>query len=205
MDQPSITHAARVAWGLDLAAPSLVFAQRGFSGLVCNDLHDLARWNRSSSVPVLSIADRLIATLIGLEHAAGARVSVGLAVPGWFGTLERHDLVERIVHEGPDVDVTCVGSPVCLAAGSNRAAVRVGSSPAAEVVLAVDAEIGWSAALVRMADDEIRELASVAVEPGAEVDRVHLLGALLADVGSDTAVDRIVVIGGAHEDEQLIE
>lgn len=198
-----------VAWGLDLAAPALLVAQRGFSGLVCNEMADLARWHRSGGASVLLVADHVVATLIEREHASGGPVSIGVAVPGWFGALERHHLVDRLMH-GSNTDVavtvTLIPATVCLAIGSNRAAVRAGSAPAHEVVLAVDADVGWSAAVVRVADDEVRELAGVSVEPGRPVERARLLRALLDAAsanGGAAVIDRVVVIGGADEHELL--
>ena len=208
MDAISTTQpAVGVAWGLDLAAPALLVAQRGFSGLVCNEMADLARWHRSGSAAVLQVADHVVATLIEREHASGVPVSIGVAVPGWFGALERHHLVDRLTRgSNPEVTVTLVSAPVCLAVGSNRAAVRAGSAPTHEVVLAIDAEIGWSAAVVQVSDDGVRELAGVAIEPGLPFERARLLRALLDEASASLGaqvVGRVVVIGGADEDELL--
>ena len=208
MDATSTTPpAVGVAWGLDLAAPALLVAQRGFSGLVCNEMADLARWRRSGGAAVLLVADHVVETLIDREHLSGAPVSIGVAVPGWFGAIERHHLIDRLTHgSSPEVAVTLLSAPLCLAMGSNRAAVHAGSAPAHEVVLAIDAEIGWSAAVVRVSDDEVRELAGIAVEPGLPVERARLLRSLLdaasVSLGAQ-GIGRVVVIGGVDEAELL--
>jgi hypothetical protein len=208
---PTTQPVVGVAWGLDLAAPALLVAQRGFSGLVCNEMADLARWRRSGGGSVLLVADHVVATLIEREHASGGSVSIGVAVPGWFGALECHHLIDRLTHGiTPDVGVTVtlISATVCLAIGSNRAAVCAGSAPANEVVLAVDAGIGWSAAVVQVADDEVREVAGVSVEPGRPVERTRLLRALLdaaSGNGGAPVIERVVVIGGADEHELLEE
>jgi len=196
-----------VAWGIDLAAPAMLVAQRGFAGMVCNEMADLARWHRSDGATVLLAADHVVATLIEREHLSGAPVSVGVAVPGWLGTLERQHFVDRLTDGcDPMVTVTLISSPVCLAIGSSRAAVHPGSASVHEVVLAVDAGIGWSAAVVQVDDHEVRELAGVAVEPGRPVERARLLRALLDAAfanGAFPAIERVVVIGGVEEHELL--
>lgn len=199
----SSVSATASTWGIDLAAPTALLAQRGFEGLVCNDVADLGQWRLNEGAVALHLADGALIALLELERVAHGPIVVGVAVPGWVGSLQRHDLAERLAAREPSVGVTCVSSTTCLAIGSNRAAVRSGSAPADETVLAVDADLGWSAGLVRISNVEVVEVACAAAMPGTAVDRDGLLGSLLSASSASpdvVPVDRVVVIGPPGEE-----
>lgn len=208
----------RRAIGLDLGAPVLEVARRGFSSTFSNQMGQLGRWisvpvgaDRVAPPPVLHLLDDVVGALVG-RAPDGARDDdgqverIGLAAPGWLGWADRHH-VTRLVDPAGRAEVVWASTPLVAAFATSA----VGSAALdAEVVVAVDLDIGVSAAVVSIDRCGVREQVAAALAPSTGT-RSEAVATVLAELASAAAArgvlaaNRIVLVADGPASSSLVE
>ena len=195
-----------LSMGIDVGGPALEVAQRGFRSLLSNRMAQLGHWSVGGDRPEIQLADDLVDHLVRRERAEADDVVIGVAAPSWFGAVERHLLADAIDPTRMRTLVAC-STPLAAAVGTSLAA----PAPfAAELVLAIDLDLGCSASVVEIAPGVVRERATVGLSlrqlraenagagivPGTR-QRARALAALAEEVGRAALGDvtRVVVVG----------
>jgi hypothetical protein len=202
--------------GLDLGAPLLEVARRGFSSTFSNRMGQLGGWVPASSgrrgAPMLHLADDLAGALAAREAGEFEQVRVGLAVPSWLGWSDRHHIAQLV--DSHDIcELVMASTPVVAALGTNLTA----DSPtapelprAAEVVVTVDLDVGISAAVVSIDGTCVRELVACSAAPArsARTDTVTVvLGELvsMARAAGVAGANRVVLVATGGITNSLID
>jgi hypothetical protein len=200
------------AIGLDLAAPVLEVARRGFSSTFSNQMGQLGGWisttvgaDQLHHVPVLHLCDDLAGTLADRHMVDGERVSIGVAAPGWLGWCDRYH-VARLIDPTGSCQLVWASSPVVAAFGTSLA----GESPLdAELVVAIDLDLGISAAVVSVDRTGVRELVAAsapptwASQPTAVAAVIAEVAALARDAGLVGANRVVLISDGAGSTESI--
>ena len=157
-------------------------------------------------VPVLHLADDLACLLADRDLVDAERVSVGVASPGWLGWCDRYHVV-RLVDPTGSCQVVWASSPVVAAFGTSMAS----DAPlGAELVVAIDLDLGVSASVVSIDRTGIRELLAASAPP-APSGRPDLIAAVLAEVATlarDTGLlgaNRVVLVADGPGSSAAVE
>ncbi len=195
----------RLAVGLDLAGPGVTMALQGVSSIITTRADQLARWIVARDVPTLWVSPVALRTIAEREGGQGDEVAAVVAVPGWFGALDR--AAARALLGASGYRVRIVSAPSAAAtswASDNRGAATE------RVLLCVDIGHGVSGAVVALEAHGAREVAAAALAParasvpGAPV-RPEVLTALVAqlmrraEAALGRPVDVALVVGDAGD------
>ena len=203
----------------------LEVARRGFSSTFSNRMAELGGWGSGDSFtagtprlgPVLHLVDDLVGRLLASEPASAdqigdsivEKVPVAVAAPGWLGWCDRHHIGQLL-----DPHLRCrlvwVSSPSAAVVASSLS----GDHPlASELVLAVDLELGVSAAVVTIDRTGVRELMSASAAPVGS-NRFESIAAVMTEIatlarsGGMIGANRVVVVahdaGSASMAEQML-
>ncbi|MBI5089432.1 MAG: hypothetical protein HZB15_11405 [Actinobacteria bacterium] len=207
----------RCALGLDLGAPVLEVARRGFSSTFSNQMSQLGRWittpvgaDRPQPPPVLHLVDGLMGALAGGGSGEVSDIDpagrIGVAAPTWFGWADRHH-VRRLVDPSGSAEIVWASTPLVAAFATSA----VGSAAIdAEIVVAVDLDIGVSAAVVSIDRSGVRERVAAGTAPsaGTRSEQVAaVIGELVASARARgmLAANRIVLIADGAASSSLVE
>ena len=192
-----------LAVGLDLGSPVLEVARRGFHSTFSNQMRHLGGWFAG---PVLHVAHDVVGEIARREGAVDD-VVVGVAAPGWLGWGDRHHVATAVDPDGRDRLVWMSTAVAAVAAMPATVATR------SEVVIAVDLDLGISAALVAVDPTAVRELAAAAVPPRLGLDgmRPADIAAVLDELAVSAhrmgvgAVHRLVLVSSRDDGRALDE
>ncbi len=185
-------------------------ALEGISSIITTRADHVGRWLPGCDAPMFWVATDALDAITTRESGRGSTADAVVAVPAWFGALDR--------------------AAVRALLGAGRHTVRVVSSPSAaavawaarqrhgrpdRAVLCVDVGHGVSGTVVLLEDGQAQEVASVALEPGVGASpgstaRTEVLTALVgqllgrARAAGVELVDSAVLAAEAHT-EALLE
>lgn len=195
----------RLAVGLDLAGPGVTMALHGISSIITTRADQLARWLVARDVPTLWVSPVALRTIAEREGGQGDDVAAVVAVPGWFGALDRAAARALLGSSGHRVRI--VSSPSAAAASW---ATDNGGTAAERVLLCVDIGHGVAGTVVALGACGAREVAAAALAPsrssvpGAPV-RPEVLTAVVAQLQRRAVaelgrpVDVALVVGDAGD------
>jgi hypothetical protein len=213
----------RYAIGLDLGAPLLEVARRGFSSTFSNQMRQLGGWISSAPavVPtgaeggvgddapfttVLHLADDLAGTLAAREAGESEQLTVGLAAPGWLGWCDRHHITQLVDPHGT-CQLVWVSSPMAAAVGTNLA----GGTPfIPELVVAIDLDLGITASVISIERTGVREMVSACApptwspRPDAVASVIAEVAALAHEAGL-ASIARVVLVATAGGASAVVE
>jgi hypothetical protein len=162
--------------GLDVAGPDLIVARMGVRAAFSNRLGHLGRWQSEQSELVWRSSPGVLDTLVARDLDQGARVSAVLAVPGWFGFVDRWSVRCRLETEHHRIAVVVASST----AGAVHAAANGLLASAEGCVVAVDVSTGVTASLVSIDCDGVTEHGVGGLSPSTIEQADHLDAAIAA-------------------------
>jgi hypothetical protein len=156
--------------------------------------------------PVLHLTDDLVSILAAHESTDPDEVRVGLAAPSWLGWCDRHH-VARLIDSTGRCQLVWASSPVVAAVGTSMS----GATPlAAELVVAVDLDLGVGASVVSIDRTGVRELVAASAPPnwGSRSEAVTAVVSGVAALATDLGLlgaNRIVVVADGPRSGELVE
>ena len=150
----------RLVVGLDLAGAGATMALRGVSSIITTRADHLARWSLDRDAPTLWVSPVALRTIAEREGAQGGDVAAVVAVPGWFGALDRAGARALLGSDGHQVRI--VSSPSAAAVSW---AAETGATSRGRVVLCLDIGHGVSGSVVELGAGGPREVAAAALAP----------------------------------------
>jgi hypothetical protein len=165
--------------GLDVAGSELIVARMGVRAAFSNRLGYLGRWDSEHSEPVWRSSAGVLDTLVVGDLDPGDRVSVVLAVPGWFRSADRATVRRSLETEHHRIAVV-VGSST--AAAVHAAANGLLASAEGHVV-AVDVATGVTASVVSIDRNGVTEHGVGGIAPSTIGQADHLDAAVAAMIG----------------------
>jgi hypothetical protein len=165
--------------GLDVAGSELIVARMGVRAAFSNRLGYLGRWDSEHSEPVWRSSAGVLDTLVVGDLDPGDRVSVVLAVPGWFSSADRATVRCSLETEHHRIAVVVASA---TAAAVHAAANGLLASAEGHVV-AVDVATGVSASLVSIDRNGVTEHGVGGIAPSTIGQADHLDAAVAAMIG----------------------
>ncbi len=171
-----------LAVGLDLAGGAAGMTLQGISSFITTRVDHVGRWLPGPAAPMFWVAPDALDAIASRESGRGSTADAVVAVPGWFGALDRA-AVRAVLGAGRHT-VRVVSSPTSAAIAW---AQREPSARSSRAVLCVDIGHGVSGTVVLLGDAQAQEVASVALEPGVgaspgSVARTEVLTALVGQL-----------------------
>ncbi|MCU1360209.1 MAG: hypothetical protein JWN99_1498, partial [Ilumatobacteraceae bacterium] len=216
----------RYAIGLDLGAPLLEVARRGFSSTFSNQMRQLGGWTSTDvrygsgfdvglmtgrrhqppQPPVLQLAHDLAGSLAARESGHSSEIRVGVAAPSWLGWSDRHHIA-GLVDPRRACRVVWASTPMVAAFGTN---VAGGTPLVPERVIAIDLDLGISASVVSIDRDGVRELLTASAPPALSnrQDTVSAVVAEISELARDRGVDgatRVVLVAEGAGPSMVVE
>ncbi len=147
--------------GLDLAGGVARMALEGISSIITTRADHLGRWLPGRPAPMFWVAPDALDAIAVRESGRGATADAVVAIPAWFGALDRAAVRALLGAGRHSVRVVSSPSAAAVAWAARQRAARLDRA-----VLCVDVGHGVSGTVVLLGAGRAQEVASVALEPG---------------------------------------
>ena len=152
--------------GIDVAGTALVVARQGLRSVFWNRLAHLGQWVPTPAEPTWRSGPAPIDLLVADDLEQHGHLAAVLAVPGWFGFVDRSTLRRALESDRHRIATVVVSSTAAAVWAVANDRLGVG----ARRVLAVDVGIGVTASLVSIDRSTVVEHGVGGVAPGSAGD-----------------------------------